>query len=91
MKLNQQVIEIRKDEILSHSSLNIFYGFSGSLNAYDAHAQIKIFNTLGVLVETIPVTQKDFDVEVNLTQKGLCLVALVSQGRVIQQQKWVVW
>ncbi|MGB0392223.1 MAG: T9SS type A sorting domain-containing protein, partial [Salibacteraceae bacterium] len=62
----------------------------GSLTKFTGHTEIKVFNTLGQLVQTIPITQKDFEVEVNLTQKGLYLVNLYQNNELIESKKWVV-
>lgn len=56
---------------------------SGSLSTVNGESEIKVFNTLGQLVQTIPIIQKDFEVEINLTQNGLYLVNLYQDNKVI--------
>ena len=63
---------------------------SGSLTKFTAGTEIKIFNTLGQLISTIPITQKDFEVEINLAQSGLYLVNLYQNNELIESKKWVV-
>ncbi|MGB0806282.1 MAG: T9SS type A sorting domain-containing protein [Salibacteraceae bacterium] len=63
---------------------------SGSLTQFTSRTEIKIFNQLGQLVKTIPVTQKDFEVQINLAQSGLYLVNLYQNNELIESKKWVV-
>ncbi|MFT6802675.1 MAG: hypothetical protein ACJA2N_001865, partial [Salibacteraceae bacterium] len=62
----------------------------GSLSSVNGESNIKVFNSIGQLIQTIPITQKDFEFQISLPSKGLYLVVIMQNGLVIQQQKWVV-
>ncbi|MFT6802674.1 MAG: hypothetical protein ACJA2N_001864 [Salibacteraceae bacterium] len=63
---------------------------SGSLSSLNGESKIKVFNSIGQLIQTISITQKDFEVQVNLSQNGLYLVNLYQGAELIQSRKWVV-
>ncbi len=63
---------------------------SGALSTISLPTEINVFNAMGQLVQTIPIRQKDFDLQVNIKGEGLYLVVLMQNGVVMQQQKWVV-
>ncbi len=63
---------------------------SGYLSSLHEESEVKVYNSIGQLIQTISITQKDFEFPVNLTQNGLYFVVLMQNGEIIKQQKWVV-
>ena len=65
-------------------TLKVSFKNTGSNN------EIKVFNSLGQLVFSKSVTNKDFEMEVNLPNSGLYLVNLYQGDKLIASKKWVV-
>ncbi|MFT4755285.1 MAG: hypothetical protein ACI85Q_002854 [Salibacteraceae bacterium] len=63
---------------------------SGSLSSLNGESKIRVFNSIGQLIQTISITQKDFEVQVNLTRNGLYLVNLYQGTELVRSRKWVV-
>jgi hypothetical protein len=83
--------ELSKGELNCYPNpTNGFGTISGSLSTMGEQSEIKVFNSIGQLIQTIPVPQKDFEVKVNLNQNGLYLVNLYQGNELIQSRKWVV-
>jgi hypothetical protein len=83
--------EISKGELNCYPNPTKVAGtISGSLSFVNGESEIKVFNSIGQLIQTIPITQKDFEVRVNLSQNGLYLVNLYQGNELIQSRKWVV-
>ena len=65
-------------------TLKVSFKNTGSNN------EIKVFNSLGQLVFSKSVTNKEFEMEVNLPNSGLYLVNLYQGGVLVRSLKWVV-
>ena len=63
---------------------------SGSLPFFNPSTQVSVFNALGQLVYTFPVTQREFTFVVDFLVQGMYLVVVSDGEGIIQQQKWVV-
>ena len=62
----------------------------GSFRNAHFNNEIKVFNSLGQLVFSKNLTNKEFEMEVNLTNSGLYLVNLYQGNSLIESLKWVV-
>ena len=62
----------------------------GSFKNTGSNNGIKVFNSLGQLVFSKSITNKEFEMEVNLPNRGLYLVNLYQGNELVRSLKWVV-
>ncbi len=63
---------------------------SGYLSSLNKESEVKVYNSVGQLIQRIPVAQNQFEFQTQFPATGLYLISLETNGEIIKQQKWVV-
>ena len=80
-----------KGELICYPNPSNGFGtLKGSFKNAGSKNDIKVFNSLGQLVFSKSITNKEFEMEVNLPNSGLYLVNLYQGGVLVRSLKWVV-